>query len=127
MSKITEVNAGGEATPGLICPLMSGQLVPTNPKPGEIATPGQVILRPTIVTCACEKCRWWDESAEQCIAQIITGSLLALSRSLPEVTAVLEPPTKSPLVRISYTLDQIWKMLDRIELLYRTKAPTKEF
>lgn len=120
MSKITEVKTGEEATPELICPLMSGQLVPTKPEPGQIATPGVVILRPTKVPCARERCQWWDRFDEQCAIQAIAEGFRVVHGSLTSIKDVLEPPTESPLVRIG-------DVLDRLESFLRTQHLGKGF
>jgi len=114
MSKITEVNAGGQATPDLICPLMSGQIIPTKGQPGGVVTPNKTILSPSVVTCARENCQWWDEFGEQCALQAIAEALKAVHGSVTSVRNVLEPASESPLVRIGDTLDKISSGLDGI-------------
>ena len=118
MTDITEVKSGAAPTTDLICPLMSGQIVPVQMTPGGVVEPGKARLAPSVVTCAREKCRWWDETAEECTAKLIAGALVALSHSVPQITAVLEPATESPLVQIGDVLVRIGDNIDRIRIAF---------
>lgn len=113
MTEITEVKTGAAPTTDLICPLMSGQLAPSKPGPGEIAPPGVMILKPTIVVCVRENCRWWDESSEQCTLLSIAEEVGDVSNCLVTLRNVLEPPTESPLVRIADTLNHLLTLFIR--------------
>jgi hypothetical protein len=113
MTDITEVKTGAAPTTDLICPLMSGQLAPSNPGPGDIAPPGVMILKPTIVVCVREKCGWWDEFGHQCAIEAIAEGLVVVSGSLSSVRDVLEPATKSPLATIANKLSLILDTLDK--------------
>lgn len=127
MSKITEVNTGAAATAELICPLMSGQIVPVPGRAGRIDTPGATTLAPSVVTCAREKCQWWNQFGGQCAIQAIAEGLVVVSGSLSSVRDVLEPATESPLVRIADSLDQISKRLNKIEMLFKLKHDERGF
>jgi len=121
MTDITEVKTERETTPDLICPLMSGQIVPTKGQPGGVVTPGQMALAPSVVMCAREKCQWWDEFGDQCTLHAIAEALKAVHGSVASVRDVLEPASESPLVRIGDILDGIWKLLERMECFFKTK------
>ncbi len=107
MTEITEVKTGGDATADLICPLMSGQIVPVQMTPGGVVEPGKTRLAPSVVTCAREKCQWWDEFAEQCALGAIAEALKAVHGSVTSVRNVLEPASESPVVRIGDVLGTI--------------------
>lgn len=120
MSKITKVNAGGEATPDLICPLMSGRPVSIEPPPGKLLKPNQVLIGPMAVPCAREKCQWWDEFGEQCALGAIAEALKAVQYSVTSVRNVLEPASESPLVRIGDVLGTIDLTLHSILTYWKT-------
>lgn len=119
---ITEVKSEKEATIELICPLMSGQIIPVPGRAGRIDAPGATTLAPSVVTCAREKCQWWNQFGEQCTLQAIAEGLVVVRGVLGSVRDVLEPPTESPLVRIGDSLERIWKTLDKIEYLKSNRS-----
>jgi hypothetical protein len=128
-----EIKTEKEAATELICPLMSGQIVPVPGAPGSVVTPGQMKLAPSVVACAREKCQWWNHLGEQCTIFSIAEALFVIHGSMTLLREVLEPPTESPLVRIGDTLDQIWKIMDTNEQLHpgpskpvRTRAYTRD-
>ena len=53
-------------TPGKVCPLMSGQVVPMQPGPGKLAMPNQVQMAPIMVPCQREHCQWWNDIEASC-------------------------------------------------------------
>ena len=108
MNKITEVEVGRDATPWLICPLMSGQVGPVPGLSGGVVTPHQTMLAPNVVTCAREKCQWYDQSADECAIWTIAQALFKLAASIPQIAAGLEPPIGgSPLMRIADSLEKL--------------------
>lgn len=107
MTEITKIKAGAAPTTDLICPLMSGQVVAIPGRPGTITTPGGPVLAPSVISCAREKCRWWDESSEQCVLFSIAEAVGDVSNCLESLRNVLEPATESPLVAIADKLDSI--------------------
>lgn len=120
INMIREIKTGTAPTTELICPLMSGQIVPVQGASGGVVTPGQTTLAPSVVTCAREKCQWWDEFGQQCALRAIAEALKAVHGSITSVRDVLEPASESPLVRISNSLD-------RLEYFLKTKYPETEF
>lgn len=137
MTEITEVKTGAAPTTDSICPLMSGQIVPVQMTPGGVVEPGKTRLAPSVVTCAREKCQWWDESGDGCCKiETIGEFVMDLSRSLSSlgnvvsgsilsIKDVLEPPTESPLVRIADNLEEIRKTLDDSECLNPKPRPPR--
>lgn len=119
MTEITEIKTGAASITDLICPLMSGQVVAIPGRPGTITTPGGPVLAPSVISCAHEKCQWWDESSEQCVVFSVAEAVGDVSNCLESLRNVLEPATESPLVRIADTLDQL-------EYFLKTKYPEKE-
>jgi hypothetical protein len=113
MTEITKVKTGAAPTTDLICPLMSGQIVPVPGRAGRIDTPGATTLAPSVVTCARENCRWWDESSQQCVLFSIAEEVGDVNNCLVSLRSVLEPPTESPLAAIADSLHRIWQRLDR--------------
>ncbi len=125
MTDITEVKTGAVPTTDLICPLMSGQIVPVRGRSGRIDTPGATTLAPSVVTCAREKCGCWDESSEQCTLLSIAEAVGDVSNCLLSLRNVLEPATESPLVRIGDTLGQTLKMLKGIRYAISASTPPR--
>lgn len=113
MTEITELKTGAGPTTDLICPLMSGRIVPVPGRAGRIDTPGATTLAPSVVTCARENCAWWDESSEQCTLLSIAEAVGDVSNCLLSLRNVLEPPTVSPLATIANKLSLILDTLDR--------------
>lgn len=79
------------AKTGLICPLMSGQLVMTETQPGGVVTPGKPILTPSVVVCVEERCRWWHNPNRCCVKIQEAEATLQVALSVIEVkTALLQ-------------------------------------
>jgi len=76
---------------GLICPLMSGQLVMTESKPGGVVTPGKPVLTPIEVLCFRERCEWWDNVNGCCNQQQLSATVVVLAQYVLEVKTSLEP------------------------------------
>jgi hypothetical protein len=113
MTDITKIKTGAAPTTDLICPLMSGQIVPVQMTPGGVVEPGKTRLAPSVVTCARENCRWWNEFGQQCALQAIAEALFVLAGSIGSVRDVLEPPTESPLAAIVDKLDSICRAFQK--------------
>lgn len=117
---ITEVKTEGEVKTERICPLMSGQIVPVPGRAGRIDTPGATTLAPSVISCAREKCQWWDELGEQCTLQTIAEVLKAVQYSVTSVGNVIEPASESPLARIGDVLATIDSTLHSILTYWKT-------
>lgn len=116
---ITEIKTEGRVETEAICPLMSGQIVPVQMTPGGVVEPGKTRLAPSVVTCAREKCQWWDEFGKQCTLQSIAEALKAVHGSVTSVRDVLEPASQSPLVRIGDLLDSVDSTLHSIFIYWK--------
>lgn len=75
----------------LICPIMSGQLVVSEGKPGGVVTPGKAVLIPSVVICARERCEWWHTPSGRCGKIQQAEATLQVAHSVMEVKAALEP------------------------------------
>jgi len=84
------VSGNGDKT-GLICPLMSGQLVMTEGQPGDIVTPGKPVLTPSVVICARERCQWWHGPNRCCYQIQHAEATLQVALAVGEVKNALEP------------------------------------
>jgi len=76
---------------GLICPLMSGQLVMTEAQAGGVLTPGKPVLTPSVVVCARERCQWWHNPNRCCYLIQHAEATLQAALSVIEVKNALEP------------------------------------
>lgn len=84
------MSGNGDKT-GLICPLMSGQLVMTEAQPGGVLTPGKPVLTPSVVVCVRERCEWWHPAARRCVKIQQAEVTLQGALSVIEIKNALEP------------------------------------
>lgn len=94
-----------------ICPLMSGQIVPTQGQSGGVVTPGHAVLTPSVVVCALEKCAWYDGHEGKCSVLASSSYLRYMSDALLTIGRVIEPPVNSPMAGICDALNEIVNLL----------------
>ena len=93
MGTITEIKTD-QAIP--LCPIMSGQLVPTETAGGGVIAPGQPRFAPVMISCALEKCQWYNRDSETCAVEHLAFHLGNVQENLASVEAVLQPSTVKP-------------------------------
>lgn len=109
MTAITEIKPG--CSTDVICPLMSGQLIPAPVGNGNLMTPGQTLLAPVQVTCALERCAWYHEEHSCCLLVTLGNSAAYLSANVLSLRHALEPASKSPLGGVADALNEIVRLL----------------
>ncbi len=106
-----------------ICPLMSGQLVPT--PASMVVPPNAVPVAPVNVACAEERCAWWRQVPERCSISIIAEQTSAGASAIIELREMLEPAESTPLGAIAETLIEIVHLI-KTARPPKTPAPKKE-